>query len=173
MKRFNAIVNYKGKNQQEYLMLTWPGFSACLTGTNKAGITIGYNQLNLSGNAKHFSEPTFFTIKRALRNCKTVEEVTALFKKTLPMDSGTVLVSDAKQKKAVAIEIIRGKVGVHGPKTGEQTISNANHATKEAGIVPRGHTSDAKFPVCRASTSISEKLSQNNVKKLMAHSTVL
>jgi hypothetical protein len=173
MKKFNTVVNYKGKKQIEYISLSWPGFTGCLTGTNKAGITIGYNQLNFRGDLKHFSEPTFFTIKRALRTCKTVEEVIKLFKKALPMDSGSVLVSDATQKKAAVIEIIRGKVGVRQPKPNELNISNANHATKEAGIAPASASYNAKSPVCTVANRISQKFSPKNVKNLMGHSTVL
>ncbi len=171
MKRFNTIVNYKGKNQLEYLMLTWPGFTSCLTGTNKAGITIGYNQLHQRGDFKHESEPTFYTIKRALRSCKTVEEVVLLFKKALPMDSGTVMVSAANQKKAAVIEIIRGKVGVR--YTQALCITNANHATHEAGIAQGTLTADADSPVGLIAKKISKKLSPQSVQNLMAHSKVL
>jgi hypothetical protein len=173
MKKYNTIVNYKGKGQIEYLTITYPGFASALTGTNKNGITIAYNQLTFKGDVKHIAEPTFFTVKRALRSCKTLEQVVEMFKKALPMDSGSVLVSDAKQKKAAVIEIIRGKVGVRYPKKGDLTISNANHATAETGIAPRGKTYSADQPVCAVARKIKGKLLPKDVQNLMAHDNVL
>lgn len=171
MKKFNTIVNYTGKNQNEYLLLTWPGFSSALTGTNKNGITIAYNQLPQKGDTKHISEPTFYTIKRSLRKATGLKEVIEIFEKAKPMDSGSVLVSDAKAKKAVVIEIIRGRVGVRYPEN--NMISNANHPTTEAGIAGTSKTGSAKWPVCTTAEKISEKFSVKNVQNLMAHSNVL
>ncbi|MCM8525824.1 MAG: C45 family autoproteolytic acyltransferase/hydrolase [Lentisphaeraceae bacterium] len=171
MKKFNTVVNYKGKDQIEYLLLSWPGFCSGLTGTNKEGITIAYNQLPQKGDTSYISEPTFFTIKRALRNATTLKEVIDIFQKTTPMDSGSVMVSDAKAKKAAVIEIIRGEVGVRYPDN--DMISNANHPTAEAGIADKKESGNAKWPVCATAEKISGKLSVKSVQNLMAHSNVL
>jgi len=188
MKKNNLIINYHGttvdakatqnssqitKKHQPYLILSWPGYAAALTGTNKAGLTLGYNQLRLKGDTQHISEPTFFTIKRILRTCSTLEEAVAVFKKTLPMDSGSVLISDAKQKKAAVVEIVRGKVGVRYAPT--NMISNANHPTKEAGIegLKSSQTASAEHPVCTAAKRINGKFNAKSVQKLMAGPTVL
>lgn len=171
MKKFNTVVNYKGKEQVEYLLLTWPGFTSALTGTNKEGITIAFNQLPHKGDRTHISEPTFYTIKRSLRTARTLEEVIKIFKDTKPMDSGSIMVSDAKRKKAAVIEVIRGKVGVRYPKS--NMIGNANHATAEAGIANGVKTGNADYPVCTAAKTISGKLSVKNVQNLMMHSNVL
>lgn len=171
MKKFNTIINYEGKDLQPFLLLTWPGFSSALTGTNEEGITIAYNQLPQKGDTSHISEPTFFTVKRSLRSATNIKEVIEIFKKAKPMDSGSVLVSDAKQKKAVVIEVIRGKVGVRYSEN--SMISNANHPTVEAGIASKNISRDAKWPVCSTAEKISTKLSVKNVQNLMAHGNVL
>ena len=171
MKKFNTILNFQGKGKIEYLSLTWPGFSSVLTGTNNKGITIAFNQLPQKGDLKHISEPTFYTIKRALRTASTLQEVIDIFVKTKPMDSGSVMVSDAKARKAVVIEIIRGKVGLRKPKG--QMISNANHPTAESGIAEKRQNGNPDWPVCITAKGFSQKLSTKNVQNLMAHSNVL
>jgi len=171
MKRFNTIINFKGKGHQEYLSLTWPGFSSVLTGTNRAGITIAFNQLPQKGDVNYIAEPTFYTIKRALRSATTLQQVIDIFQKTKPMDSGSVMVSDAKAKKAVVIEIIRGKVGLRKPKN--NMISNANHPTAETGVAEARQNGNPDWPVCATAVKFSKKLSPKNVQNLMAHSNVL
>ena len=69
MKKFNTIVNFKGVNHIEYLSLTWPGFTSVLTGTNKKGITIAFNQLTQKGDTSYIAEPTFYTVKPCIENC--------------------------------------------------------------------------------------------------------
>ena len=171
MKRFNTVVNFKGKDKKEYLSLTWPGFSSVLTGANNAGITIAFNQLPQKGDTTYLSEPTFYTIKRALRTASTLQEVIDIFKKTKPMDSGSVMVSDSKAMKAVVIEIIRGKVGLRKPQG--NMISNANHPTAESGVAKAGENGNPEWPVCATAKAFSKKLSTKNVQNLMAHSNVL
>ena len=171
MKKYNVVVNYNGKGQNKYLLLSWPGFCSALTGTNKEGITIAYNQLPQKGDTSYISEPTFFTIKRALRSAKSLDEVIEIFEKTKPMDSGSVMVSDAKSKKAAVIEVIRGKVGIRYPE--KNMISNANHPTIEAGLAGKAESGSARWPVCTTAEKISGKLSVKTVKNLMAHSNVL
>ncbi|NQZ59947.1 MAG: hypothetical protein HRT88_21045, partial [Lentisphaeraceae bacterium] len=171
MKKNNLIINYNGTNQQEYLILSWPGFASALTGTNKAGLTMAFNQYPIPGDTSHLSEPTFFTMKRALRTCSTAEEATDLFKKALPMDSGCVLISDARQKKAVVVEIIRGKVGVR--TANKSMISCANHPTAEAGIASKIDTAAADSPVCKTAQQITHIFDPQSVKRLMAHPSVL
>ena len=111
--------------------------------------------------------------ERFFRSCKTLDETVELFKKALPMDSGTVMVRDAKEKKVAVIEIVRGKVGVRYPKKGDLTISNANHATKEAGVAPSSSTFRADLPVCATARMFKGKFSPKSVQKLMAHDRVL
>lgn len=171
MKKFNTVINFKGKDHIEYLSLTWPGFSSVLTGINRKGISIAFNQLPQKGDVKYISEPTFYTIKRALRSASTLEEVVDIFQKTKPMDSGSIMVCDAKARKAIVIEVVRGKVGIR--KTADKMISNANHPTAETGVADKSQNGNPDWPVCVTAKQFSKKLSPKNVQNLMAHSNVL
>ncbi len=133
---------------------------------NKEGIAIAFNQLPYKNENGYLSEPTFYTIKRALRSTKTLEEAVAVFEKSKPMDSGSVMVSDSKNKKAAVIEIISGKVSIRYPQKDERFIGNSNTATTIT-------NTPLNEPTCEVAKTIYEKFSIKSVQNIMMHSKVL
>ncbi len=171
LRKNHTIVNVRPEKGVEYLFLTWPGLQAVLTGTNRKGITVGFNGI---GSRKwRIAEPVFFTLKRVLRTCGSIEEAVALMKKARPLGNGSVLISDAVRKKAVVVELCEGKIAVR--KSTDSMIGNANHYTTEAwGKPPRGYPrGKAGWPTCSAARKQGEKLAADDVKRVMSAPSVL
>jgi len=90
--RNNVILNVKPDKGIEYMMLTWPGLTCVITGTNKKGVTLAFNQLPAGKVRNRLAEPVFFTLKRALRTCGSAEEVVKLIRKAKPLGNGSILI---------------------------------------------------------------------------------
>jgi len=169
LQRNNLILNVRPKGQLEYLALTWPGLTCVLTGTNRKGITIAFNQLR-GREAAHLAEPTFFTLKRVLRTCATLEQAIDLIRQAQPSGDGSVMITDASARKAAVVEILGRQVKVRQPEG--DMIGNANHATREAGwkdimVGPAG------WPVCWTAQKIAERLDEKSIRQVLGHQDVL
>jgi len=171
LQRFNLILNVKPKDGIEHLLLTWPGFQGALTGTNRKGLTLAFNQLPGAWPAgEPLSEPIFFTLRRALRKCSTIDEAVKLIRETKPLGNGSVLISEAGAKTAVVVEVIGGKVGLRRPD-GEM-IANANHPTREAGWTGI-RTGPAGAPALDVARGLDGKLSAERIRQVMADRKVM
>lgn len=159
--------------QHRYLLMTWPGLTAGITGANERGITIAYNQLGPTRNgATRITEPTFFTIKRALRTCKTLAEAVDLIRAAKPRDNGSIMISDATAKSAVVVELIDGKVGVRDAGN-RPMIGNANHATRDSGVKGARRYGDADAPTCSVASGITGPLGPDEMQGVMRHGRVM
>lgn len=159
--------------QHRYLLMTWPGLTAGITGANERGITIAYNQLGVTRNgATRITEPTFFTIKRALRTCKTIGETVDLIRAAKPRDNGSIMISDAAAKSAVVVELIDGKVGVRDAGN-RPMIGNANHATRDSGVEGARRYGDPDAPACTVASGITGPLDADDVQGVMRHGRVM
>ena len=169
LQRNNLILNVKPAGGIEYLALTYPGLTCVLTGANRKGITVAFNQLRGTGPA-HAGEPIFFTLKRVLRTCSTLAEALDLIRRATPSGNGSVLISDANAKTAAVVEILGRDIRVRAAKNG--IISNANHATREAGWKDR-MVGPADWPVTWAARKIARQFGPKDLQAVMAHNDVL
>ena len=165
MQKRNLILNIKPKGANEYILLTWPGAQGALTGTNDKGITIAFNQLLGATKTKRRAEPVFFTMKRILRTCSTLAQATKLFRDANPVGNGSVMISDARARKAIVIEMFDGKIGMRDPRN--CMIGNANHATREAGLTNVSRFGSPGAPVCPIAAAMG-KLDVEKAKRVMA-----
>lgn len=171
LEKNNLILNQRPTAGIEYLSLGWPGFAGVLTGTNKEGLTVGFNQI-VAPRQDRWAEPTFFTLKRVLRSCKTAAEAVKLIQDAKPLDSGCVLISDAKGKTAVVVEIYAGKVGVREAGKGEAMICCANHATTDAAPENR-RSGPADWPLCRVARKLDKPLTADLTRQCLGDPEVL
>lgn len=170
LKRHNLILNVEPEGGIEYLLLTWPGFQGALTGVNRQGIAIAFNELMTRERPEYVGEPAFFAMKRVLRTCSTLEEALALLRRARPMGSGSIMVSDAKARRAVVVEIHNGQFGVR--EADGEMIGNANHATAEAGL--KGVSAmPASWPTCEVAEELGLPLTVEKAKRVMAERRVL
>lgn len=169
LQRNNLILNVKPAGGIEYVALTWPGLTCVLTGTNRKGITVAFNQLRATG-AVHHGEPIFFTLKRVLRTCSTLAEAVDLIRRAGPSGNGSILISDAAAKTASVVEILGRDIRVRPAKEG--IISNANHATREAGWKDR-LVGPADWPVTWAARKVARQFGPKDLQAVLAHDDVL
>ncbi|HOD84178.1 MAG: Acyl-coenzyme A:6-aminopenicillanic acid acyl-transferase [Planctomycetes bacterium ADurb.Bin126] len=169
LQRNNLILNVRPAGGIEYLALTYPGLTCVLTGTNRKGITVAFNQLRSDGHA-HAGEPTFFTLKRVLRTCSTLAEAIDLIRRATPSGNGSVLISDAAARTAAVVEILGRETRVRAAKDG--MISNANHATREAGWKDR-MVGPADWPVTWAARKIARRFGPKDLQAVLACDEVL
>ena len=170
LQKHNLILNVRPRRGIEYMILTWPGFQGAITGLNRRGLILGFNQIPGKAGADRVAEPVFFTMKRVLRRCATVEEATQEFKKARPLGNGAIMISDSNRKTAVVVEIYGGQVGVRKAK-GEM-IAAANHATREVGL--RGApTGPADWPACVAARDIGLPLTVAKMEMALKDKRVL
>jgi hypothetical protein len=142
-----------------------------LTGTNRHGITVAFNQLG-GPRVKQPAEPAFFTLKRVLRTCKTAAEAVKLIQDAKPMDNGAVVISDATARTAEVVEIVEGKVGVRRAAKDEEMIGAANHPTTEA-VPENRRTGPADWPMCRVARRLGKPLTPELMKKTLADPEVI
>lgn len=175
LQRNHLVADYApaAGGQHRYLLMTWPGLTAGITGANEHGVTIAYNQLGPTRNgATRVTEPTFFTIKRALRTCKTLAEAVDLIRDAKPRDNGSIMISDANAKTAVVVELIDGKVGVRDAGN-RPMIGNANHATRDSGVQGARRYGDPDAPTCTVASAIGGPLDPADMQGVMRHRRVL
>ncbi len=171
LEKYNLIVNERPTEGVESLTLCWPGFAGVLTGANKEGLTVAFNQLT-APRQERAAEPTFFTLKRVLRSCKTAAEAVKLIQDAKPLGSGCVLISDAKNKTAVVVEIYAGRVGVRQAGKNEAMICCANHATTDAAPENR-RSGPADWPLCRVARKLGKPLTADLTRQCLADPEVL
>ena len=167
LRKHNIVLNVRPRRGIEYMLLTWPGFQCALTGTNKKGITVAFNMLNVWGDRGRLAEPIFFTLKRVLRTCGTLEEAVALVRKARPLGSGSVLLSDAVQKKAVVLEVINGAVDLREPSG--DLIGNGN--TRASMLKAAGRSVDS--PAGDVAREMGGALDVKKITRVMADRRVL
>ena len=132
LKKNNLIANLKPENSLEIVTIGWPGLVGVLTGTNRAGLTVGFNRLQDGHKQYRLAEPIFFTLRRILERCSTLDAAVQEMKAAKPLGNGTIMISSAREKSALVIELVDGEIGVRRPEG--LWICNANHATREAGL---------------------------------------
>lgn len=135
LQKHHLILNVKPTDGLEHVLLTWPGLMTALTGTNRAGITVAFNALP-DGDGDRVAEPTFFTLKRVLRTCETLDEAIALVREARPLDNGSVMISDATNKTAAVLDLWDGQVGVR--RADGPLVGNANSITTREGLTGNG-----------------------------------
>jgi hypothetical protein len=172
LRKNNLIVNVRPAGGIEYCFLTWPGLQAVLTGTNRKGLTVSFNQLPSAAGGERLAEPVLFTLKRVLRGCSSAEQAAKVLVDANPMGSGSILISDSGKKTALVVELSGGKVAVRRPAAGQSMIGNANHATSEAGL-PGLKRGDASWPTCEVAAELKKPLDVAAAEKVLADQRVL
>jgi len=168
--RHNLILNVKPSEGIEYLALTWPGLVGTITGTNRHGITLGFNQL-LDGRAEgRVAEPVFLTLRRVLRTCESVEQAAQLIRDARPMGNGSILISGAGARTALVVEIYDGHVAERRPE--DEMIGNANHVTTDLGV-PGLEPGSPTWPTCTAARLVGKPLDPDRARQVMADEMVL
>jgi Acyl-coenzyme A:6-aminopenicillanic acid acyl-transferase len=175
LTRNHLILNVAPQTGHRFVLLTWPGLIAAVTGTNDVGITVSYDQLYGGDRIDRLAESTFFTLKRVLHDCDNLDDAVALIQKAKPLDDGTVLISDAKHNAAAVVEIVDGHVGVRRPADGESMIGNANHATAEAGIAKSVYMPvfNADWPTCIVVRQYAKPVDPAEARRILANPLVL
>lgn len=172
MQKKQVILNVKPADGIEHVLLTWPGVTNALTGTNKEGITLAFNRLYGSA-PEQMREPVFFTLRRILSQAHTLDEAVAMLRAARPMGNGAVMISDAKIPKAVVIEMMNGEIAV---READQPglISAANHPTAEAGLKTAVSQQRSAFePVSRVAQTLGKELAPEQAQAVMSHADVL
>ncbi len=169
LKRNNLILNVKPEGGIEYLMLTWPGLTGVLTGTNHEGITVAFNTLS-GGWQPRAAEPIFFTLKRVLRSCKTLDEAIVTIRDAKPLGNGSIMISSAKEKRAAVVEVFDGQVGERESKDG--VIGNTNTGTKETGVTGP-ELGPAETPACAIAREHGTKFKPESLRSVLADPKVL
>ncbi len=172
LQRNNLILNVRPAGGIEYCFLSWPGLQAVLTGTNRKGLTVSFDQLPSAPGGERLAEPVLFTLKRVLRSCASAEEAARLLVDANPMGSGSILISDSGGKTALVVELSGGKVGVRRPAADASMIGNANHATREAGLPGLRH-GDAGWPACAVAAEMKKPLDAAAAERVLADPRVL
>ena len=172
LSRHNLILNVKPEGGIEYVLLTWPGYTPAITGTNRAGLTVAANVLMPLSNARRRAEPTFFTLKRVLRTCHTAQEAVEEIRRARPLDDMSILISEANAATAIVVEVWGGKVRVRKPGEGEHIIGNANHPTTDACRHAEARR-PAGEPTCVVSRELGLPLNVERMQQVLAHPKVL
>lgn len=172
LSRHHVILDVAPAEGLSYMSLTWPGFQPILTGSNRAGISVGFN--TLAGRPRTDGEPTFFVLKRVLRTCATLDEAVAMIRRSRPMDSGSILISSGTEMRALVVEIVGERIGIRDDG-GRSMIGNANHPTAEAGMsgIAGVKAGPADAPVCRVASRLGGPFTLEKTRALMAHQGVL
>ncbi|MHB1156333.1 MAG: C45 family autoproteolytic acyltransferase/hydrolase [Phycisphaerales bacterium] len=163
----------KTSGGRRHVLLTWPGLMGAVTGTNDAGITLGFNQLMEGDKVDRLAEPTFFTLRRVLEQATTLQQAIDIIEKARPLDNGSVLISSATEKQAAVVEIIDGLVGVRRPPDGESMIGNANHPTKEAGWKNLPGAWDCDWPTCTVARRLKTPITVKQAQRIMSDPMVM
>jgi len=168
--RNHLILNVEPEGGIAYVALTWPGLIGVLTGTNRAGITAGYNELVGLRQDVRVAEPVFLALHRVLMTCATIEEAMDLLRKAPPLGNGSILISDARRKKAVVVEVFDGHVAVREAE-GEM-IGNANHVTTDLGIegIEAGSPT---WPACTVARYLGPPLDTDKLQQVMSDELVM
>jgi len=169
LKKHNLILDVKPDKGIEYVMLTWPGLQCVLTGTNRKGVTVGFNQLRYLDGAERVAEPIFFTLKRILRTCESAEQAAQVITETKPLGNGSVLISDASRRTAIVVEVIGERVAVR--RGLDDMIGNANHPAIDAW--GRVDQTAAERPACEVAREIDGRLDVDEVRDILADRRVL
>jgi len=167
--RHNLILDVRPAQGIDYVALTWPGLVGVVTGTNRCGITVGFNQL-AAGRGGYLAEPVFLTLRRVLRTCKSAQEAADLIRSARPMGNGSILISDARRRTALVVEVYDGHVGIRRPREG--LICNANHVTTDlglAGVQPLA----PDWPACAVARELGRPLTVEKIIQLMRDHRVL
>ncbi len=170
LRRNNLILNVKPAKGHEYLLLTWPGWAGALTGTNAKGVTLAFNMLPGTP-VKRAAEPIFFTLRRVLRTCETVEKAIAELRRVKPLGNGSVMISDANAKAAVVVEVIDGVVTTRQPVA--ELIANANHATCGKSDKPDRDTSRDNAPAGDVASDAKAAMGPKEVQGVMGSFKVI
>ena len=169
LRKNNLILNVQPPEGIEYLTLTWPGMSAVLTGTNRAGLTVAFNRIPTYRHREKTSEPVFFTLKRILRTCTTLDAAVGLLERTRPVGNGSVMISDARAGKAVVVEIVGERVTVR--QGGDSMICNANYASGPGGKRPWWRP--AEYPAAEVARRMGPGLSPRQVQRILGDRNVM
>ena len=170
MQNHNLVLCVQPRDGIEYVLFTWPGYQAAVTGTNRAGISLAFNEFPAPWPRRRVAEPAFFTMKRILRTCRGLEDAIRLVKAAKPMGCGVIVISDSNRKVAAAVEIGRGQVAVRRGRNG--LLGAANHATREAGLEGL-RLGSADRPVCVAARDAGLPLDVARVKRVLRDRRVL
>ena len=170
MQNHNLILSVQPKDGIEYLLLTWPGFQAALTGANRAGISLAFNEFHAPWPRSRVAEPAFFTMKRILRSCRDLDSAIRLIRAAKPMGCGAIVISDSNRKASAVVEIGKGQVAVRRGRNG--LLGAANHATREAAL--KGlDLGSADWPVCVAARDAGLPLDLARTKRVLRDPRVL
>ena len=172
LSRNHLILNVKPEGGIEYVLLTWPGYTAAVTGANRAGLTVAANVLMPPSKGRRKAEPTFFTLKRILRTCRTIEEAVEEIRRVRPADDMSILISDADAPAAVVVELWGGRVRLREPAEGESIIGNANYPTTFACWYP-GVRRSADWPTCDISRQIGLPLDVDRMQHVLGNGYVI
>lgn len=172
LSRNHLILNVKPVDGIEYVLLTWPGYLGAVTGTNRAGLTVAANVLMPPSRKRRRAEPTFFTLKRILRTCRTVKEAAEEIRRVRPLDDMSILISEAGTPDAIVVEVWGGRVRQRGPVEGQDIIGNANSVTTSACWYP-GVRGAADLPTVAVSREIGLPLDVDRMQQVLANGYVI
>ncbi|MBS3763165.1 MAG: hypothetical protein KGZ25_07685 [Planctomycetes bacterium] len=169
LAKTHLILRVEPEGGVPYVSLTWPGLIGVITGTNKKGLTVAFNKLP-AGEEDGGGEPVFFTIRRILRSCGSTKEAVQVLRKAKPPESGSILISNARRKTAVVVEMIDRKLKVRRPAEG--SISNANHSATDFDI--RGvRKGNADWPLGTVAERMGGPFDVESMKRALRHKDVL
>lgn len=170
LKKYNLILNGRPQDRIEFVAITWPGMVGVLTGTNRNGLSVAFNRLPDGHRIYRLAEPVFLTLRRVLERCSTLDEALASIEHAEPLGNGSIMISSVRDKSALVIEIVDGKLGVRRPAG--NMICNANHATPQAGLT-NATRRDAEMPALPVAREIGLPLSPRKMRAVMSHPKVL
>lgn len=151
--------------------ISWAGFTGVASGMNETGLTVTINasKSDLPTSSKM---PISLLAREILQYAATTEEAIAIAKKRHTFVSETLLISSAKEKKAILIEKSPKKLGVK--KMDHNLVTCANHYQSSTFIHDRVNQqniaeSDSKFRFDRMNELIrlSGKLNPTNTAAIL------
>ena len=118
------------KKGHPFMMVTWGGMIGVVSGMNKEGLTITINA-GKSEVPLIAKTPISIVAREILQYASTTEEAIAIAKKRKVFVSESIMVSSAKDKKAILIEVSPDNFGIFDVQNSNQLICS-NHFQSES-----------------------------------------
>lgn len=126
-----VVAFVKPKEGYPFMMVTWAGMIGAVSGMNNEGLTVTIN----AGKSKIpliAKTPISILTREILQYASTIDEAIAIAKKKKVFVSESIMVSSAKDRKVVLIEVSPNNFGVYAVDNSANQLICSNHFQSEA-----------------------------------------
>lgn len=106
-----VVVIYQPVEGNAHAVVSWAGFTGCVSGMNVEGISIGEIG-NACRDESHSGMPMILMLREALRTCDTLDEVVGFVGKSPRTCGFTFVVGDGKIPSACALEVSHSRMAI-------------------------------------------------------------